>query len=214
MNYKLFIIVLLMSISIQFAHAQEEGKVLFTGVIVETDSLKPVSYTNIIILNKNMGTISTNEGYFSFYAQELDSVQFSAVGYATVLFVIPNTIETERYSVIQVMTRDTLELAETVIYPWPINEEDFKDSFLNEEIDADDIVQAKKNMEISAIQQPQEVIFHEANAAYNYDDDMRKVAYEMYYNGQTIPITVLDPIAWYKFVKAWRNGDFKKKNKK
>ena len=55
------------------------------------------------------------------------------------------------------------------------------------------------------------MIFHEANAAYNFDDDMRKVSYEMYYNGQTPPITVLDPIAWYHFVKAWRRGDFKKK---
>ena len=193
-------------------HAQEKEKVLFSGVIVETDSLKPVSYTNIIILNKNLGTISTKEGYFSFYAEEQDSVRFSAIGYATALFVIPKTVDIERYSIIQVMTRDTLELAETIIYPWPVNEEDFKDSFLNDDIEDDEVVQAKKNMEISAIQKPREVIFHEANAAYNYDDNMRKVSEELYYNGQTIPITVLDPIAWYKFFKAWKRGDFSKKN--
>ena len=193
------------------SQAQEEEKVLFTGVIVETDSLKPVSYTNILILNKNLGTISTNEGYFSFYAQELDSVQFSAVGFQTVLFIIPASIETERYSVIQVMTRDTLELAETIIYPWPINQDDFKDSFLHDEIAEDEVEQAKKNMQISAINKPKEVIFHETNAAYNFDNDMRVKANEYYYNGQTPPMTVLDPIAWYKFIIAWRRGDFKKK---
>jgi len=211
MNLRVYIILIVLVLSTVFARAQEEEKVLFTGVIVETDSLKPVSYTNILILNKNLGTISTNEGYFSFYAQELDSIQFSAVGFQTVLFVIPASVETERYSVIQVMTRDTLELAETIIYPWPINQEDFKDSFLHDEIAEDEVEQAKKNMQISAIQKPKEVIFHETNAAYNFDDDMKTKANELYYNGQTPPMTVLDPIAWYKFVKAWRRGDFKKK---
>ena len=206
------IFIIALSLLAQILIAQEKEKVLFSGVIVETDSLKPVSYTNIIILNKNLGTISTKEGYFAFYAEEQDSVRFSAVGFATALFIIPKMADTERYSIIQVMTRDTLELAETIIYPWPVNEEDFKDSFLNDDIEDDEVVQAKKNMEISAIQKPKQVIFHEANAAYNYDDDMRKVSEELYYNGQTIPITVLDPIAWYKFFRAWKRGDFSKKN--
>lgn len=218
MNYRILFIAFILGLLSLVVQAQniEHGKekVLFSGIIVENDSLKPVSYANILIINKNLGTISTNEGYFSFYAQEQDSIRFSALGFATVLFVIPEIIETERYSIIQVMARDTIELAETIIYPWPVNEEDFKDSFINDEIADDDVVQAQKNIQISAIQQPKEVIFHETSAAYNFDDDMRKRADETYYNGQTIPITVLDPIAWYKFVKAWRRGDFKNKNKK
>lgn len=193
------------------AQNKEREKVLFSGVIVENDSLKPVPYANIIITNKNMGTMSTIEGYFSFYAEELDTIKFSALGFVPASYIIPDSVDVERYSIIQVMAKDTLELAETIIYPWPANEQDFKESFINDNIEDDEVVQAKKNLEISAIQQPREVIFHEANAAYNFDDDMRKVSYEMYYNGQTPPITVLDPIAWYKFIKAWQRGDFKKK---
>jgi hypothetical protein len=192
---------------------EEHEKVLFSGVIVENDSLKPISFANIIISNKNLGTISTIEGYFSFYAQEMDTIRFSALGFAPSTYIIPNKVDVERYSIIQVMSRDTLELAETIIYPWPANERDFKESFINDEIEEDEVVQAKKNLEISAIQQPKEVIFHEASGAYNFDDDMKKVSYEMYYNGQTPPITVLDPIAWYRFIKAWRRGDFKKDKK-
>jgi len=214
MKIATYIIILFLLLPSHSLWAQEGEKVLFTGVILEADSLKPVAFTNITIVNKNLGTISTKEGYFSFYAQELDSIQFSALGFAKVVYVIPDSIDTERYSVIQIMRRDTLELAETIIYPWPVNESDFKDSFLNDEIAEDEVEQAKKNMEISAIQKPKEVIFHEANAAYNYDENMRNIANEMYYNGQTIPITVLDPIAWYKFIKAWRRGDFKSKKKK
>jgi hypothetical protein len=188
-------------------------KVLFSGVIVESDSLKPVPFANIIISNKNLGTISTIEGYFSFYAEELDSIRFSALGFSTASYVIPDSVNVERYSIIQVMTKDTLELPETIIYPWPANETDFKESFLNDDIIEDEVEIAKKNIQISAIQQPKEVIFHEADATYNFDTEMKKVAYEMYYNGQSPPITVLDPIAWYKFIKAWRRGDFKKKKK-
>jgi len=196
-----------------FSQEKEREKVLFSGVIVENDSLKPVSFANIVILNKNLGTMSTIEGYFSFYAEELDTIRFSALGFAPASYIIPDSVNVERYSIIQVMSRDTLELAETIIYPWPANEKDFKESFIHDDIEDDEVVQAKKNLEISAIQQPKEVIFHEANAAYNFDDDMKKISYEMYYNGQSPPITVLDPIAWYKFIKAWRRGDFKKNKK-
>jgi len=196
-----------------FSQEKEREKVLFSGVIVENDSLKPVSFANIVILNKNLGTMSTIEGYFSFYAEELDTIRFSALGFAPASYIIPDSVNVERYSIIQVMSRDTLELAETIIYPWPANEKDFKESFIHDDIEDDEVVQAKKNLEISAIQQPKEVIFHEANAAYNFDDNMKKISYEMYYNGQSPPITVLDPIAWYKFIKAWRRGDFKKNKK-
>jgi len=209
----LSIFIFLVLLSIENSQAQEHEKVLFSGIIVENDSLKAISYANIIVLNKNLGTISTMEGYFSFYAEEMDTIRFSAVGYAPAIFVIPDSVDVERYSIIQVLSQDALELAETIIYPWPANEIDFKESFLHDDIENDEVVQAKKNLQVSAIQQPKEVIFHEANAAYNFDDDMRKVSYEMYYNGQSPPITVLDPIAWYRFVKAWRRGDFKKKKK-
>lgn len=211
MNQRYYIIILLLSLISNISIAQDRDKVLFSGVIVENDSLKPVSYANIIIVNKNLGTMSTIEGYFAFYAQEQDTIRFSALGFEPTTYIIPEMVETERYSIIQVMGRDTLELAETIIYPWPANERDFKESFIHDDIEDDEVVQAKKNLQITAIQQPKEVIFHETSAAYNFDEDMKRVSYEMYYNGQSPPLTVLDPIAWYKFVKAWRRGDFKKK---
>lgn len=211
MTNKYLIILLFITFFSSFAIAQDRDKVLFSGVIVENDSLKPVSYANIIIVNKNLGTMSTIEGYFAFYAQEQDTIRFSALGFVPATYIIPKIVETERYSIIQVLGRDTLELAETIIYPWPANERDFKESFIHDEIVDDEVVQAKKNLQISAIQQPKQVIFHETSAAYNFDEDMKRVSYEMYYNGQSPPLTVLDPIAWYNFVKAWRRGDFKKK---
>ena len=144
MNQRYFIIVLLLSLISTFSIAQDRDKVLFSGVIVENDSLKPVSYANIIIVNKNLGTMSTIEGYFAFYAQEQDTIRFSAMGFEPSIYIIPEMVETERYSIIQVMGRDTLELAETIIYPWPANERDFKESFIHDEIEDDEVVSSQE----------------------------------------------------------------------
>jgi hypothetical protein len=34
---------------------------------------------------------------------------------------------------------------------------------------------------------------------------------KLYYNGQTQPISILNPFAWAKFIKSWKDGDFKRK---
>ncbi|NNC85275.1 MAG: carboxypeptidase-like regulatory domain-containing protein, partial [Bacteroidia bacterium] len=35
---------------------------------------------------------------------------------------------------------------------------------------------------------------------------------QMYYAGQLPPNNLLNPIAWAKFIQAWKNGDFKRKD--
>jgi len=54
--------------------------VQFSGVVV-TDSLLPVPFTNILVKNTYRGTMSDVYGYFSFVAQEGDTILFSAVGF-------------------------------------------------------------------------------------------------------------------------------------
>jgi hypothetical protein len=36
----------------------------------------------------------------------------------------------------------------------------------------------------------------------------------MYYAGQYPSISLLNPVAWAKFIQAWKNGDFKRKEKR
>ena len=54
---------------------------------------------------------------------------FSAVGYKTVEYKIPMDLEDDRYSIVQLMTLDTINLPETVVFPWP-SREHFKLEFL------------------------------------------------------------------------------------
>ena len=99
------------------------------GVIVTGDSLRPISFVSIVIKNSYRGTISDFNGFFSFVAQMNDTIEFSALGYKKSTYVIPDTLKTDRYSLIKILSKDTILLQETVIYPWPTKDQ-FKYAFL------------------------------------------------------------------------------------
>ncbi len=118
-NPPIGLLLLLLVLSSLNSRAQEDSLVQFSGVIMTSDSLRGIPYAHIIIKNVGRGTISNYEGFFSFVAAKGDSIRFSCIGYEVQIFVIPGELETDRYSVIQLMTRDTFHLPETIIYPWP-----------------------------------------------------------------------------------------------
>jgi len=45
----------------------------------------------------------------------------------------------------------------------------------------------------------------------NHKNTMRHFQERLYYIGQTQPITVLNAFAWAEFIKAWKEGKFKRK---
>lgn len=191
-----------------FSQEVDENLVQFSGVIVTADSINPVSYSNIIIKNSWRGTVADYYGYFSFVAHVNDTIIFSAMGFKNGEFVIPDTITDTRYSLIQVMTNDTILLSQTIIYPWPTREE-FREHFLKFDVPDDDYERARKNIEGSNIREMAENYPMDANM--NYKNTMQHYQDRLYYIGQTQPITVLNVFAWAEFIKAWKEGDFKRK---
>ena len=207
-----------LAISTSFAQEkvkwQDDGSkarklVQFTGIVVEGDSLKPVPYTSIIIKNTNRGTISDYFGYFSFVAQESDTLQFSAIGYANASFIIPDTLTTNKYSLIQVLRTDTVYLQTTEVYPWPTKEQ-FKQAFLKLEMPEDDLDRASRNMARADMKERMTGMAMDASLNYKYS--MQQYQSKLYYAGQLPPNNLLNPIAWAKFIQAWKRGDYKKKN--
>ena len=191
-----------------FEEPESDELIQFSGVILTTDSLQAISLAHIIVINSMRGTVSDFNGYFSFVAKKKDTVQFSAIGFKTVHFIIPDSINNNRYSLIQVMSTDTIWLTETIIYPWPTKAE-FKEAFLTLEIPDDDLEVARKNLSseqlwIKAQNLP-------ASGSVNFKYLMHQQVEKLYYNGQTQPISILNPFAWAKFIKSWRDGDFKRK---
>lgn len=183
----------------------------FSGVVVEGDSLRPVPYASIMIRNSYRGTVSDYFGYFSFVAQESDTVEFSAIGYRDAVFVIPDTLTTNKYSLIQVLATDTIYLKTTEVYPWP-SKEQFKQAFLQLNIADDDLARAQKNMDRADMKELMSGMANEASLNYKYT--MQQYQSKLYYAGQLPPNNLLNPIAWSKFIKAWKNGDFKNKKRK
>lgn len=190
---------------------QERKLIQFSGVIITADSLKPVPFCNIIIRSKNRGTISDYFGYFSFVAEKGDTVQFSSIGFKKSRFVIPDSLDSKAYSLIQTMSADTVMLAEAVVYPWPTKEQ-FRQAFLDLRLPDDDMVFAQRNLEQAAMKERIEAMGMDGSMNFRYA--MQQRTSQLYYAGQLPPNNLLNPIAWYKFIKAWQEGAFKRKKKK
>lgn len=193
-----------------FAQAQDVPKVIqFSGVIVSGDSLKPVPYAGIAVKGSYRGTLSDYYGFFSFVAQEGDTIEFSALGYMKSRYIIPNDLDDSRYSIIQVLNQDTIMLPATVVYPWPTREQIY-DYFLKAQVPDDDLERARKNLSQEKMAEISMVM--PMDAGMNYRNSMSQYNTRLYNAGQIPMNNLLNPIAWAKFVDAWKRGDFKKKN--
>ncbi len=220
MNKKTYVLLILISLASALVNAQskvawqdsggkENNLIQFSGIIVEGENLRPVPYTSIIVRNTRRGTISDYFGYFSFVAKESDTIQFSAIGFSSAQYIIPDTLTSNTYSLIQVLRRDTIYLKVTEVYPWP-SKEQFKQAFLNLNLPDDDLARATKNMDRSDLKE--QMVGMAMDASLNYKYSSQQYQSKLYYAGQMPPNNLLNPIAWAKFIQAWKNGDFKKKN--
>lgn len=190
--------------------SEDSDVIQFSGVVINGDNLDPVSFTSIIIKNTRRGTLSDYYGYFSFVALKHDTIEFSAVGFKKGVFIIPDTITQKRYSLIQLMSVDTILLEPTVIYPWP-TEEDFKKAFVELDIPDDDLEIARKNL--AKAEMRERAMEYKMDGSMNYKNYIQNETSKLYYLGQTQPISILNPFAWAQFIKAWKEGKFKKKKK-
>lgn len=191
------------------AQQKESDLVQFSGLVVSSDSLDPVPYVNIRIKGHNRGTISDYYGFFSLVARKGEIVQFSAVGFKGSQYRIPDTLKRNHYSMVQIMTNDTILLRETVIYPWPTPEQ-FKRAFVQNTVPDDDLTIAQKNL--NKMEMRERARQMPMDGSMNYRNYMDNQVGKLYYYGQAQPISVFNPFAWAEFIKAWKRGDFKKKN--
>ena len=210
MSYHLKSISLIATILIHLNVLSQSNKefIQFSGVIVSEDSLQPVPFCTIIDQVTKRGTTSDYYGYFSFVAHKGDSIVFSSVGYKKNNFVIPDTLTSNKYSLIQVMYSDTIMLKAGVIYPWP-SKEQFAKAFVEAEIPNDDYQRAMSNLSRSQLNERME--FTPMDGALNFKWQQQQIQSKLYYAGQYAPNSLLNPFAWTKFIEAWKRGDFKKK---
>lgn len=204
----------LLLIGVHWVGAQVDSTLVqFSGMVLteEDEELIPLPFVNIILEGANRGTYSNLDGFFTIVGKKGDVVTFSSIGFKEVKFLIPDTLQNNRYSVYQMMTQDTFLLPETVIYPWP-SREHFRLEFLAMDVNSDLESLAQENLAEKAMREMVRELPADGNE--NADYYLREQANAQYYNGQIRPINILNPFAWMKFVEAWKRGDFKSKKKK
>ena len=188
----------------------QDKSVQLTGILVSTDSLLTIPFSNVLIKNKQKGTISDFYGYFSLVAGKGDTIVFSCLGYKKTKFIIPENTEENFITVVQKLETDTILLKETKVYPWPSRDQ-FKQVFLTVDIPDDAIERAKKNIDNAFVDIMIGQMPNDGKENFkSFMDDMHQQQYIMMGNPTIIPI--LNPFAWAAFIKAWRDGDFKRKD--
>lgn len=204
----LFLFVFLFLIQESKAQMLEDNDVIqFSGVVVTGDSLKPVPFVHIRILGTSLGTVSSIEGFFSFVAFKGDTIAFSSVGYKTSHYYISDTLDSDRYSLFQMLQNDTMLLTESVIYPWAdIGALEY--AIVQYRVPENDYDRAMRNLEREKLK---EIGMHmPMDGSMNYRHQMQQRINKNYWNGGYMPNQLLNPFAWAQFIKAWKEGKFKK----
>lgn len=195
-------------------HAQQKDEPLrlvqFSGVVLDgsNEQLQPIPYVNVLIKGESRGTFTDFKGFFSVVARTGDVVEFSAVGYKTVLYNIPDTLTDSRYSIVQLMTQDTINLPETVVFPWP-SREHFKLEFLAMDVTSEMQRRATDNLTAETLERMRQTVPYDGNESADFY--LRQQSRSYYYTGQTPPMNIFNPMAWKDFFDAWKSGKFKKK---
>ena len=217
-NLSFAVFLILITFFAQEATAQQSGNlsdstlVQFSGVVVGqqgSDTIAPIPFANIYIPQSGRGTYSNLDGFFSIVARQGDAIEFSAIGFKTVEFTIPDTLTTNRYSIVQLLSQDSIVLPQATIYPWP-SKEHFKEEFLALEVPDEGLEDlAMENLSQEKLEALRDITPRSGSETSSFYLQQQARSYQ--YIGQTPPQNIFSPLAWAKLIKALRDGDFKKK---
>jgi hypothetical protein len=174
-----------------------------SGVVVAEEDLSQLPYTTVYDRSIKRGVISDYYGFFSKVVLPGDTLVFSAYGYKTSTYIVPDTLTENRYSIIHMMHRDTLNLPEVTVYPWP-SREDFAKYFVNMQPYEDAIRRAQRELSGESLAFVAARLDGDASLAYGYALNQRNT--KIYTNGQLPVNNLLNPYSWAKLIEDWKAG--------
>ena len=197
-----------LTLAAPFSDSDSTAVVQVSGLVVTGDSLSPLPYCTIFRARDRRGTMTDLRGFFSLPALEGDTLSFSSLGYIKQQVVIPEGGDLHRVNLVQAMSRDTVNISDAFVYPWPTKER-FKQEFLalglpNKGLDpgweapVDPVEVYDRLMEVGLDGQAT------SSAA------LAQQAQVTSYAGQAPPVNLLNPGAWAKFIQAIKSGDLKR----
>ena len=188
-----------------FAEAQQSDKPLIqlSGVVVTEEAFE-LPYTTVYNKSLKKGVISDGYGFFSVVCQPGDTLYFSRKGYSTSPFLVPDSLADNRYSIIHMLTRDTLEMPDIRVYPWP-NKEAFAQHFINMNPYEDDIRRAQRELSGESLAFVAARLDADPSLAYGALTKQQNT--KIYTNGQLPQNNLLNPYAWSKLIQEWKAGN-------
>jgi hypothetical protein len=186
----------------------KDSVVQLYGVVMTADSLKGIPSVSIIVKGQNRGTITNEQGVFSIVVLKGDQIEFTSIGYKPKVALIPQNLEGNQHSLIQLMVQDTIFLPATIIKRRPTREQ-FERDFINAKVPDDNLEIARKNTNAATLAAMERVLPKDGREASN--NYLKQASTKAYYAGQTPPQNIFNPLAWAEFIKAWKRGDYKRK---
>ncbi len=185
------------------AQTTDKTLIQLSGVVVTEEAFE-LPYTTVYNKTLNKGVISDGYGFFSIVCQPGDTIYFSRKGYSTSPFWVPDSLQDNRYSIIHMLTRDTLTMPDVRVYPWP-NKEAFAQHFVNMNPYEDDIRRAQR--ELSGESLAFVAARLDADASLAYGALAKQQNTKIYTNGQLPQNNLLNPYAWSKLIQDWKAGN-------
>jgi hypothetical protein len=181
-------------------------------VMTEEDGkLDFLPYAVVGVQGTNRGTLTDLTGFFSIAVRTNETLVFSVLGFKEAFYTVPDTLTRDRYTIYQMMYRDTFLLPEAVIYPWP------DPNFFTQEFLAMDVYSDLEDIAAENLSEKAMAVLREYLPSDGPEHTMlyfRQRSANYYYEGQIRTPQIFNAFAWKEFIQAWRRGDFKKKKKK
>jgi hypothetical protein len=184
---------------------QISGKV----VTEENNKIVLLPYAVVAVKGTSRGTLTDVSGFFSIVVRTDETLVFSVLGFKDAFFPVPDTLTGDYFSMVQMLTKDTILLPTAVIYPWPSAGPNFTNEFLAMDVhtDLEDI--AAENLSAEKMEMLRETL--PTDGPENTQLYLKQQNAKYYYEGQMRPQQIFNVFAWKEFIEAWKRGDFKKK---
>jgi hypothetical protein len=93
-----------------------EKKILFQGLVQDSETLSKISGAQIMI-NRKFSSVSTTDGTFAFLVNKRDTVVFYSLGYNPATMLISDTLSGKEFIAGIYLKSDTLSIGEVIIVP-------------------------------------------------------------------------------------------------
>ena len=187
-----------------FSQGHDPAIIQFSGITNNADNVKAiVPYVTVVnVTHHKTVYISDYQGYFSFPANEQDSLKFSCVGYKTVTLVVPINIASKSYLARVSLKPEIVNLPVFHVFPWATTEE-FRKDFISMRLADDDLEIAMKNASKASLLALSRTLPRdgaEINSFQSFNDNV--------VNAHLLPINnLLNPFSWASLIKEISDGD-------